>query len=340
MQPGLPMTIPPAGPAGRVVIEASTPCAAPFDSDDWLFSVEWEGSRCLVVADGDSVRLQGETGSLEARFPEIAASAGFLVGRNAVLDGSVCLLDAQGRPDLGGLSHRVMSGRPWPAAVYLATDLLQVDGEDIATRPLSARLAALADLVPPDSRIQLPDHVAGHGRALATAAGERGLAGMLARRQDAEYLAGMASPLRLRIALSGRRTAVVAGWRGSRQGVRLVLGEWVLGRLALVGVTLLEDPLARRWLATVAEPQDALAVDDPDAAGPGVTWVRPRLVATVEPATTARDRGLPRWRLVALRDDVDPAWCVRRPPVDPPQVSSREPLHPFSPTVLSALPHI
>ncbi|HSP65854.1 MAG TPA: hypothetical protein VLO10_06655, partial [Candidatus Deferrimicrobium sp.] len=63
-----------------------------------------------------------------------------------------------------------------------------------------------------------------------------------------------------------------------------------------------------------------------------------RVVAAIEPGGTGRARGLPAWRLVALRDDVDPMWCVRRRPVDPPQASAHEPLRPFSPTVLSALP--
>jgi ATP-dependent DNA ligase len=332
------MTIPVAGPPGRVVIEASTPCSAPFDGDEWLFNVDWEGSRCLLIADADgSIRLQGETAALDDRFPEIAGAGRFLAGRGAVLDGSVCVLDGQGRPDLAALSRRAISGQPRPPAVYLVTDILHLDGEAMAARPLLARLAVLADLITRDSRIQLPDHVVGHGRALATAAGERGLAAVLARRQDAQYLAGMASPLRLRIALSARRDAVVVGWRSSGNGVRLLLCDWVLGRLGLVGVAALDDQAARRWLTNAAEIVPAVAVDDPDAAGPGVTWIRPRLVATVEP-TGAPSRGLPAWRLVALRDDVDPMWCVRRRPVDPPQASAHEPLRPFSPTVLSALP--
>lgn len=334
------MSIPPAGPPGRVVVEVSTPCSGPFDGDDWLFNVEWDGSRCLLITDADSVRLQGETATLDQRFPEIATAARFLAGRGAVLDGSICVLDRQGRPDLPALSRRAMTGQREPAAVYLATDLLRLDGQPMTSRPLLARLAALGDLIPPDSRIQLPDHVVGHGRALATAAGGRGLAAVLARRQDAPYLAGMASPLRLRIPLSARRNAVVVGWRSSNAGFRLLLGDWVLGRLGLVGVATLDDPGARRWLSTTAEPVPAVAVDDPDAAGPGVTWIRPRLVATVEPAAGRPARGLPGWRLVALRDDVDPMWCVRRPPVDPPQASAHQPLRPFSPTVLSALPHL
>lgn len=334
------MTIPPTGPPGRVAVEASTPCSAPFDGDDWLFNVEWEGSRCLLIANGNSVRLQGETAILDQRFPEVAAAARFMAGRGAVIDGSICVLDGQGRPDLAALTRRVVSGQPRPPAVYLASDLLRLDGEPITSRPLLARLAALGDLVPPDSRIQLPDHVVGHGCALATAAGERGLSAVLGRRQDARYLAGIASPLRLRIPLSQRRNAVVVGWRSSNASIRLLLGDWVLGRLGLIGMAPVDDPATRRWLSAIAEAVPAVAVDDPDTAGPGVTWIRPRLVATVEPATGGRMRGLPAWRLVALRDDVDPMWCVRRPPVDPPRASAHQPLRPFSPTVLSALPHL
>lgn len=338
-QPGLPISLPAAGPQGRVVVEASTPCSAPFDGDDWLFNVDWEGTRCLLIAAGDgAIRLQGENASLDDRFPEIAAAGGFLSGRGAVLDGTVCVLDADGRPDLSALCARVIAGRSGPPTVYLVTDILHLDGEALTSRPLLTRLATLADLIPRDTRIQLPDHVVGHGRALAEAARERGLAAVLARQQGAPYLAGMASPLRLRIALSDRRNAVVLGWRASTGGVRLLLGDWVRGRLGLVGVAALEDQVAHRWLTNAAEVVPAVAVDDADAAGPAVTWIRPRLVATIEPATGAPARGLPAWRLVALRDDVDPMWCVRRAPNDPPHASAHEPLRPFSPTVLSPLP--
>jgi bifunctional non-homologous end joining protein LigD len=333
------MAVPPAGIPGRLATEASTPCSAPFDGDDWLFSVDWEGSRCLLIAGDDgSIRLQGENAPLDDRFPEIVAAASFCAGRTAILDGTICILDGQGRPDLAALFRRVAAGNAQPLAVYLVTDVLYLDGEALTARPLLARLAALGDLIPRDSRIQLPDHVVGHGRALASAAGGRGLAAMLARRQGARYQAGMASPDRLRISLSKRRDAVVVGWRSMASCPRLLLGDWARGKLSLVGTALVEDPAARRWLTAMAEPATDTAVDDRDAAGPGVTWVRPRLVATVDAAVAGLSAdALPEWRLVALRDDVDPMWCVRRPPADPPQASAHQPLRPFSPTVLSAL---
>lgn len=341
-QQRLPIPLPAAGFAGCAQPELSVPCAAPFDGDDWVFSVEWEGSRCLLIADeSGSVRLQGEVGSLEHRFPEIAASGPLRGGAEAVLDGSICVLDRDGRPDLPALFARVSEANPGrAAAVYLATDLLHLDGEPLTTRPLLTRLAMLRDLIPPESRIQLPDHVAGHGRALAQAAAARGLSSLIARRGEAPYRAGIASPDRLRIALTGRRDAVVVGWFSTAAGVSVVLADWAAGRLDLVGTASVPGGASTRWLAGAVEiATDLGALEGAAGAGAEVTWVRPRLVATVDPTATSGERHrLAEFRLVALRDDVNPQWCLRREPQPPPASGARLPLRPFSPTVLNALP--
>jgi bifunctional non-homologous end joining protein LigD len=341
-QPRLPIADPAAGVAGSAQPEASVPCAAPFDGDEWLFSVEWEGSRCLLIAaESGSVRLKGEASSLDGRFPEITAAGPLQGAHDAVLDGSVCVLDRHGRPDLAALFSRVSEATPGrPPAVYLATDLLHLDGETLTGRPLLSRLAMLRDLIPADSRIQLPDHVAGHGRALAQAAASRGLTALIARRGGAPYRAGIASPDRLRIPLTGRRDAVVVGWYSTAAGVSVVLADWTEGRLGLVGTAAVPGGASTRWLAGAVEAAaEPAALEGAEQAGREVTWVRPRLVATVEPtAAAAQRRRLEDFRLVAVRDDVNPQWCLRRQPVAPPEAGAHLPLRPFSPTVLSALP--
>jgi bifunctional non-homologous end joining protein LigD len=341
-QPRLPLAMPPVAMPGRTEFEVSTPCAIPFDGDDWIFSVDWEGSRCLLAAQVDgSITLAGETAALDARFPEIVAAGPLRGNAAAVLDGSICLLDTQGRPDLHALFDRVAGGSTGSmSAVYLATDLLHLNGESVALQPLRHRLAMLREVIPGESRIQLPDHVTGHGRALAAAATQQGLSAVIARREEAPYRAGMASPERLRIALSERRDVVVVGWSSSANPVRVILADFADGRLGLLGWAALESGPAVRWLAGAVEASSDPPVDTA-AAGSGVTWVRPRLVATVEPPR-ARPRRLSvemaEFALVALRDDVSPKWCVRRRPIDPPRASAQQPLRPFSPTVLSALP--
>ena len=335
------MPFPATGFAGRAQPEVCIPCAAPFDGDEWLFSVEWEGSRCLLIGGRDgSLRLQGEMGILDERFPEIVAAGPLVGSREAVVDGSVCVLDGLGRPDIGALFTRVSEGTVGrPAAVFLATDLLSVDGHSLTRRPLLERLAILGELIPPESRLQVPDHVAGHGRALATAATARGLTALLARRIGAPYRAGLASPDRLRVALTDRRDTVVAGWFSTPDGVRIVLADWCDGRLGLVGTASLSSAAVTRWLASAVEVAADVGPVEGATADLGVTWVRPRLVATVEPDTAStQPAALPGWRLIALRDDVNPQWCVRRRPNQPPDSNAQLPLRPFSPTVLSALP--
>lgn len=340
-QQRLPIPVPAAGFAGSAEPEVCVPCAAPFDGDDWLFSVEWEGSRCLLIAaESGSVRLKGEVSSLDRRFPEIAASGPLRGAREAVLDGSICVLDRHGRPDLAALFARVSEATPGrTAAVYLAADLLHLDGQPLTGRPLLTRLAMLRDLIPSDSRIQLPDHVVGHGRALAQAAAARGLTALIARRGAAPYRPGIASPDRLRISLTGRRDAVVVGWFSTASGVSVVLADWADGRLALVGTAAVAGGASTRWLAGAVEiAADLGALEGAVEAGPAVTWVRPRLVATVEPASAeAGSHRLVEFQLVALRDDVNPQWCLRRQPLPPPEAGAHLPLRPFSPTVLSAL---
>ena len=208
---------------GYIPIEVSVPCAEPFDDRDWLFSVDWDGARALLFLDpGGAVRVQGELpGDLAHRFPDVVASASVRGGRGAVLDGVIAVLDREGRPDLAGFGRRLAVGAAAAAefpAVYLCSDVLHLDGRSVTGWPLDRRLDALSELTGATDSLQAPDHVRGRGEALAAAASDRGLPALLARRSNAPYRAGVASPDRLRIALANQTTCVVAGVVSLRRG--------------------------------------------------------------------------------------------------------------------------
>jgi bifunctional non-homologous end joining protein LigD len=328
---------------GYIPIEASVPCADPFDDHDWLFSVDWDGARALLFLDpGGAVRIQGEMpGDLTRRFPDVAGPAAVRGGRGAVLDGVIAVLDSEGRPDLAGFGRRLAAGPAVAAdlpAVYLCCDVLHLDGRSSLRWPLDRRLDALSELTGSTEVLQAPDHVRGRGEALAAAAAGRGLPGLLARRASAPYRPGVASPDRLRIALSNQTTCVIAGIvSGRRGGMRLILGEHVAGRLTFAGhVDGPRDLLVAGWLA-----QQAADLTVTRAAIDGVqpmnaTWLRPALTATVRHQGRTAGGALLRPTLLAVRDDVDPRWCVQRPAVSGPvelHAGTR-----FSPTLLMPLP--
>jgi bifunctional non-homologous end joining protein LigD len=333
--------------------EVSVPCSAAFDNQDWRFTVDWDGMRAmLVVGAGEESRLVDELGGdAGSSFPEILAAAAPLSGRTAVLDGVVAALDGDGRPDLAALCARLGPGLPssaGQAAVYLATDLLHLDGAPLVAWPLDRRHQALAALLAPQARLQVPGWVSGHGRAFCEAAAERGLPAVLARLGDSPYHPAMASPERLRIALEERADAVVVGVVAavppSRQGRRppiaaLLLAEQVDGHLVdagRVGAGL--SQAMEGWLWSLADTLTVLrpAVSSDAGAGEPVLWLRPALVATVRHHGRDAAGRLRMPSVVALRQDRDPARCVRRAPVPPP--AETPVAGGFRPTVLHTLP--
>ena len=54
------------------------------EGEDWQYEPKWDGFRCLLFRDGDSVELQSKSGqSLTRYFPELVAAAAALKARDA-----------------------------------------------------------------------------------------------------------------------------------------------------------------------------------------------------------------------------------------------------------------
>jgi bifunctional non-homologous end joining protein LigD len=329
-----------------VQVERDTPCSAPFDDDGWRFSVDWDGARTILSVDeAGGVRLQAETlADVTDRFPELRFASENVGRRPVVLDGVVVALDGQGRPDIEALGLRVALGEQGAGqrpVVYLATDVLHVGGDATTGRPLATRLELLHALVGHRGVVQAPDTVEGRGIGLAAAAAQRALPAVVARRSSAPYRPGVASPDRLRATLRPRATCAIVGIEEGAERPYLLLGEYDRGRL--VGCGRVKGPrhaAVERWLAERAA---ILAAAEPPAAGErsarfaaagDTVWLRPGLCATVTHEGRTADGVLREPGLLAIRDDVDPHWCLRRDPVPPPTVASRS----FAPTVLLPLP--
>lgn len=321
------LPLPPALP-GRILPEFAVPCLQPFDHPEFVFSIDWDGSRVLLFASSEGIRLQSETlADVSAAYPEVVSAAEPFIGSRAVLDGVIAVLDPYGCPDLSALGDRMALGpatRDRLPTVYLATDLLHLGRQMTMDLPLERRLEMLQGLGHTTPRVQVPDWVTGEGEALARAAGERSLPAILARRSSSRYHPGVASPDRLRIPLRPRASCVVVSAErldvpGQHRRRRLHLAERDGSRLVACGsVEVPETSTLWRWAA------------------PGGR-LRRSVVATVEHRGRGPDGALRRPAVVTLRADVDPNWCLRRDPVPPPP-SLAVRTQGFRPTVLAALP--
>jgi bifunctional non-homologous end joining protein LigD len=138
----------------------------PFDHPDWLFELKHDGFRALAIVEGHHCQLVSRRGHVFRQWPQLAEELAHTVKANrAVLDGELVCLRPDGVSDFYSLLYR----REWP--VFVAFDLLQLDGADLRGESLLERKRRLRALVPRErSRLRYLDHVRNRGRDLFAAA--------------------------------------------------------------------------------------------------------------------------------------------------------------------------
>src|SRR6476619_7450485 len=62
------------------------------EGDGWQYEPKWDGFRCLVFRDGDSIELQSKSGQPLARyFPEVVENVRKLAPSRFILDGEIVI---------------------------------------------------------------------------------------------------------------------------------------------------------------------------------------------------------------------------------------------------------
>jgi ATP-dependent DNA ligase len=244
------MTLPLAVPYPPM--EAETADEIPV-GEQWQYEPKWDGFRCIVLRDGDSIGLQSKAGkSLTRYFPEVVAAVRNMPPKQFVLDGELAI------PAEGGLSFEDLLQRVHPAASrvdklarehpaqLIVFDLLTDDqGEPLVDTPLSHRRPMLEAFARKYFSTSDTIRLSPATRRIETARGwlravGSGLDGIIAKRLDVAYASGQRSGM---IKVKRIRTAdcVVGGFRygaNSRQVGSLLLGLYnQQGLLHHVGFT-------------------------------------------------------------------------------------------------------
>jgi bifunctional non-homologous end joining protein LigD len=176
----------------RIASMRPTDGAGPFDDPRYFFEPWWPGIRAFVLVEEGRVRLRAEAlaDPLPA-FPELAGVAGLVGADGVVLDATLMVLDARGRPSRTLLDRR-LAGKGGGSAAMVAADLLYLDGRDLAGRPFGERRGELAALMTPSSWCLAGRGFVGDGTTVAEALGALGFAALSARRLDAHLRPGPA----------------------------------------------------------------------------------------------------------------------------------------------------
>jgi bifunctional non-homologous end joining protein LigD len=279
----------------------------------WLYEVKWDGYRALATMRGGEIDLRSRNGNrLNDRFPTVVRDLErALRTPDCVLDGEVVAIGTDGRATFSAMQQ----GKEGTSYVFVAFDVLEIEGETVIARPLVGRQARLAELIDTRRRgVQISESFE-DGQALYRAAEEQGFEGVLAKRADSTYEPGRRSRNWLKIKTHGRQEFVIAGYtrgQGRRSGRfgSLVLGVSEGGRLRYVGNVgtgfndgeiekLLERlrPLERATSAFAEVPKM------PKVRKGDVVWVEPELVAEVEFVEWTHDGRLRAPSYQGLRED-------------------------------------
>src|SRR5690554_2125360 len=102
----------------------------PFDSDEYIFEIKWDGYRCLAFIDNSHLVLQSRNKKdLSKYFPELHNISQSLKVKKAVLDGEICYLDSDGKPSFKELQGRINKKnlRKENPVTYIVWDILSYD---------------------------------------------------------------------------------------------------------------------------------------------------------------------------------------------------------------------
>lgn len=176
-----------------------TPVDEPFDDRDYLFEPWWPGVRAIVFVERGALRLQVDgLADAAAAFPEIAELTAQLGEDGVVLDGTLLVLDDDGRPDPALLRAR-LDGRGLPGrAAYVASDLLWTGGQPVTRRSFRIRRRWLEAVLEAGDRATVGRGYEADGTLVAEALASLGIDGLSARHLDARYRSGPAGGAWLR----------------------------------------------------------------------------------------------------------------------------------------------
>jgi bifunctional non-homologous end joining protein LigD len=304
----------------------------PFDDDRWLFELKWDGYRAIAVVEKDGVTLTSRKGlDLLHQFAEMKNLAGAFRSIPVVVDGELCVLDAQGRPDFQALQSRDkpeargMKRRKPSAVTFVVFDLLYADGRDLRERPLEERKRLLESIVVPERGVLYSGHVVGKGNDLFAMAEQRGLEGIVGKVRISPYRS-IRSREWVKIKAKKRQEFVIGGWtepRGSRKEFgSLLVGYYEGGAFTYAGhvgtgfdgkrlTELMKKlkPLERKTSPFVNTPKPNTPAH----------WVKPELVAEIAFAEWTREGILRQPVFIGLRIDKDAKTVVREreQPADP-----------------------
>jgi DNA ligase D-like protein (predicted ligase) len=296
------------------------------DDTRWGYELKLDGYRAIAFRSGAGVQLRSRNDNdFGVRYAPILKGLARLPV-DTVIDGEVVALDEDGRPSFQLLQNYASTSAP---LLYFVFDVMTLSGRDVTGEPLTVRRQLLETRVLP--KLYEPVRYVGLLDAplptLVESVKADGLEGLVAKRLDSRYEAGLRSGAWLKMRVNRGQEFVVGGYTIGNPFDALIFGYYQDGKLLYAART--RNGFTPATRAQLLKRFKGLEIKDCPFAnlpekkagrwGAGLTakkmgdcrWLKPVLVGQFEFVEWTGDNHLRHTRFIALRDD-KPAREVRR----------------------------
>ncbi len=205
----------------------------PFDGEDWLFELKWDGYRIIAFKKKAEIRLQSRKNQNYSAKYATVIDALKKIKHDIVLDGEVIVFNDEGKPDFSALQLYKGQG----LLQYYVFDVLWLDGYDLMSVPLIERKQLLKTLVQKNDTIHYLDHIEEKGKDFFELVKQRQLEGIVAKRKDSFYFPDTRSKSWIKIPFEIMQEYIIVGFTESEHGrpfSRIMFGEYRDGKLYYV----------------------------------------------------------------------------------------------------------
>ncbi|WP_410221179.1 DNA ligase D [Pedobacter sp.] len=198
----------------------------PFDNDDWLYEIKWDGYRAVAFLDGNKAELRSRNDkNFNDKFYPIYDALKSLNLR-AILDGEIVVVNENGQANFGKLQN--WRSEADGELIYYVFDILWYQGHDLKELPLIERRKILETILPEQSQIQLSHTFDTSGIEFLAAAKRMGLEGIMAKRKNSLYHVNDRSSDWLKIKANKKQEVVIGGFT-KNEGTNKLFSSLLVG---------------------------------------------------------------------------------------------------------------
>ncbi len=290
-----------------------------FDEPGWLYEVKWDGYRALAfLQQSDVILLSRNQKSFNDKFYPVVETLK-QQKLSAILDGEIIVANEEGISDFGALQNwRSESDGDLRFCIF---DILWLDGKDLRDLPLNVRRQILKKTLKENETVRYSENFGDSAVRFMDVARQMGLEGIIAKRADSGYQAGVRSKDWLKIKADKRQEVIIGGYTRNENSSKifssLLVGVQQKGKLIYTGKVgtgfdaRTQKDLLKKFNKLISRKVPFTETPDvnkpsrfrPNPPAATATWLKPKLVCEVKYTELTSDGIMRHPSFVGLRSD-------------------------------------